>query len=59
MAGLGESCGDCRFHRKRELTKEAAAAIGADPLIGRCRRFPQEVEKHARDWCGEFERRTT
>lgn len=35
------------------------AAAGLDAHLGRCRRFPAEVQKHDNDWCCEFLPRET
>jgi hypothetical protein len=37
------ACKNCRFFR------------GDASIMGSCRRFPQTINKHPVDWCGEFE----
>ena len=48
-SGLVEQCGTCRFHNGR---------ISGRVYTGNsCRRYPVEVQKTFREWCGEYSAR--
>lgn len=43
MAAINSSasCYDCLFWRRGDI-------------MGQCRRFPEHLNKHQNDWCGEY-----
>ncbi len=42
------TCGNCRFWQDHRTTFSD----------GRCRRFPEHVERDSIDWCGEWQEKT-
>lgn len=44
----GHACGNCEFYHRLKGKRAKSE--------GRCRRYPQTVEKRAADWCGEHSR---
>jgi len=43
----GELCEKCYYWERSSHKGE---------MYGTCHRFPQEVDKNATDWCGEFKK---
>ena len=39
---IKEKCSACKYF------------VGSNDILGVCKRFPQYVNKHDADWCGEF-----
>ena len=46
MADEHSNCGGCRFFRDQQV-------------MGVCRLYPHQQNKHESDWCGQFEAKTT
>lgn len=46
MADEHSNCGGCRFFRDQQV-------------MGVCRLYPQQQNKHETDWCGQFEAKAT
>ena len=42
MADEDSNCGGCRFYRNQQV-------------MGVCRLYPHQQNKHESDWCGQFE----
>lgn len=42
MADVHSNCGGCRFFRSQQI-------------MGVCRLYPQQHNKHESDWCGQHE----
>ena len=39
---IKEKCSACKYF------------VGSNDILGVCKRFPQHINKHDADWCGEF-----
>lgn len=46
MADEHSNCGGCRFFRDQQV-------------MGVCRLYPHQQNKHESDWCGQFEAKAT
>jgi len=46
MADEHSNCGGCRFFRNQQV-------------MGVCRLYPHQQNKHESDWCGQFEAKAT
>ena len=46
MADEYSNCGGCRFFRDQQV-------------MGVCRLYPHQQNKHESDWCGQFEAKAT
>ena len=44
---IKEKCSACKYF------------VGSNDILGVCKRFPQYVNKHDADWCGEFLKKLT
>jgi hypothetical protein len=51
MAQIAKRCGSCVYGKKPE-TPESGATVARAHID--CRRYPNIVQKHADEWCGEF-----
>ena len=52
---MKEECGNCRFYGTRQTKYfKDDGTVGMKSGYGKCRRYPQAIDRNDGMWCGEY-----